>query len=141
ELSRAQTSHMLLPPLPDRLPQPSDPALTVLIAAHNEGDNIEDCLKRLRQQNYPLREIIVINDRSTDSTGDVIARLAREDARIHQVNIESLPNGWIGKTHALANGAAHATGDYLLFVDSDVFLRPGTIPAVMAKVALDQIDF
>src|SRR5262245_49241009 len=91
ELSRTNTDHMALAAQPDRAPQPDDPSLTVLIAAHNEGDNIENCLDRLRQQNYTLREIIVVNDRSTDSTGEVISRLARNDPRIHRVDIKELP--------------------------------------------------
>jgi len=141
EITRSPIDQMRLMALPERAAKPADPSLTVLIAAHNEGDNIAACLNRLRQQNYLLHQIIVIDDRSRDSTGQIVAGMAAEDARIRLVTVDHLPDGWIGKTHALARGAAHATGDYLLFIDSDVTLKPGAIAAVMEKVAADNVDF
>jgi hypothetical protein len=141
EISRAGLAQLRLTPLPERTAQPGDPRLTVLVAAHNEADNIEDCLTRLRGQNYPLAQIVVINDRSSDATHDVVARLAATDPRISLLDVDALPEGWIGKTHALMRGAATATGDYLLFIDSDVFLRPGALAAVMDRAIRENADF
>lgn len=140
ELSRTSMDHMSLPAHPAPMTG-ATPRLTVLIAAHNEGEHIADCLNRLREQNYPLAQIIVINDRSKDATGEVVARMARDDNRITLVEVNLLPDGWIGKTHALAMGAARATGEYLLFLDSDVTLQPGAIAAVMHKAVEENIDF
>lgn len=141
EIWRTSTGDMRIPPLPQRTQQPGDPALSILIAAHNEGDHIERCLNHLREQNYPMSQIVVVNDRSTDETAAVVRRLSMRDPRITLVNIDALPDGWIGKTHALASGAVHATGDYLLFVDSDVFLHPGAIAGVMETAIREKIDF
>lgn len=141
QVGRAPLDAMRLPARPERSPAAGDPTLSVLIAAHNEGDHVEDCIRRLCAQNYALHQIIVVNDRSQDATGEVVARIAQHDRRIVPVEIRQLPDGWIGKTHALSVGAARASGDYLLFIDSDVFLRPGAIAAVMDKAARDGIDF
>lgn len=141
EITRSPVEQMRLAALPQRAVRPDDPTLTVLIAAHNEGDNIAACLDRLRQQNYTLHQIIVIDDRSRDTTAEIVAKMAAVDSRILLVSVKHLPDGWIGKTHALARGAAHATGDYLLFVDSDVTLKPGAVAAIMEKVAQEKVDF
>jgi len=126
---------------PDRQAAPGDPSLTIVIAAHNEADNIEACLTRLASQNYPFEQIIVANDRSTDGTGAIVARIAKRDPRIVLVNVDHLPDGWIGKCHALAQGARQATGDDLLFLDSDVYLHAGALAAVMDKVKRDGVEF
>lgn len=70
-------------------------------------------------------EIIAVNDRSTDRTGEILADLmTRYPDRIRAMNVESLPAGWLGRTHALYVGAARATGEWLLFTGADVILSP-----------------
>lgn len=100
------------------------PRLSVLIPACNEGETIERALRTLLRQNYPNLEIVVVNDRSEDETAEIIERLAKEDDRIRTVHIESLPDGWLGKVHALKVASEQASGEFLLFSDADIhFLR------------------
>ena len=106
-----------------RLPEWQDaylPKLSVLVPACNEEDTIEASLRTLLAQDYPDLEIVVVNDRSTDETGVIIDRLAQEDARIRTVHIERLPEGWLGKVHALHHASVQATGEWLLFTDADI---------------------
>lgn len=141
EINRNSMDHLRLRGMPERAAMPEDPTLTVLIAAHNEAAGIEHCLNQLRGQNFAISQIVIANDRSTDATGEIIDRLASEDRRIAHVRVSELPAGWIGKTHALCQGAKHATGDYILFIDSDVFLHDGALAAVMDAVISRKADF
>lgn len=121
---------------------PTDfPSLTVYVAAHNEEPRIGACLKRLLGQNYPSLRVVVVNDRSGDGTADVVRDAMKSDDRVELVEIEQLPKGWVGKTHALAVATRGASADYLLFVDCDCRLVPGSIAATMRKVIDERLDF
>lgn len=128
-------------PRPEDRPDPRSPSLAVYVAAHNEEDRIATCLKRLLEQNYGNLRVVVINDRSEDATSQRVADLMRREPRIELVEIDDLPRGWIGKTHALATACAGAKADYLLFIDCDCRLVPGAIAGVMKKVREEALDF
>ena len=79
----------------------------------------------LAQDHSGTLEIIAVNDRSTDRTGEILEELAtRYPDKLRVLNVESLPEGWLGKTHALYAGAAQAQGEWLLFTDADVIFAP-----------------
>jgi len=107
-------------PRKDQTPRGLLPRLSVLIPACNEETTIERALRTLLKQDYPNLEIVVVNDRSTDDTGLIIERLAKEDDRIRTVHIDHLPEGWLGKVHALKVASEQASGEYLLFSDADI---------------------
>lgn len=109
----------------------SDPPLiSILIPARNEGANIRACLERVMGQDYPNVEVIAIDDRSTDDTGQILDHCASSSVRV--VHVHDLPQGWLGKCHALDEGAKHARGDWLFFVDSDVKLQPEALSKMVA---------
>jgi glycosyltransferase involved in cell wall biosynthesis len=121
-------------------PPPRWPRLSIVIPACNEADTLEQALTTLRAQTYPELEIILVDDRSTDGTGAIIDRLAAADPRIRAVHITSLPDGWLGKVHALEVGTRAATGELLLYTDADVHFAPGALELAVALVEHERLD-
>jgi chlorobactene glucosyltransferase len=109
----------------------SSPLVSVIVPARNEERAVEGTVRALLAQDYPSLEVIVVDDRSADATGTILARLAAEDARLIVLHGEEPPPGWLGKPWALHQGASRAGGDVLLFVDADVVYQP---PAIASAV-------
>jgi chlorobactene glucosyltransferase len=104
-----------LPPAP-----PSNPPLvSVIIPARNERRNIESSVRSALGGNYSNLEVIVVDDRSSDGTGEIARTIAREDARVRVTETTPLPEAWFGKPWACALGAAAARGDIFCFTDAD----------------------
>ncbi len=96
------------------------PRVSILVAARDEEDNIEACITTLLDQDYPNSELIVVDDRSRDRTPSILARLARQFGdRLQVVTVRECPDGWFGKNHAMHNGVAATSGEWLLFSDAD----------------------
>ena len=117
----------LLKPEFDQPAGPTAPSITVIVPARNEAADIQDCLRSLLAQDYLRLEILAVNDRSTDATGDLMDKLAELGGRLRVLHIRDLPPGWLGKTHAMATAARQAKGDFLLFTDADVIFRADTL--------------
>jgi cellulose synthase/poly-beta-1,6-N-acetylglucosamine synthase-like glycosyltransferase len=98
-----------------------------VLAARDEEARIEGTLRHLLAQTGVQMEVIVVDDRSTDRTGDILMRLAIEDARVQVKRVDVLPAGWLGKCHACHIGANTATGDWILFTDADCWLKADVI--------------
>ncbi|WML40461.1 glycosyltransferase family 2 protein [Neobacillus sp. OS1-2] len=96
------------------------PVLSVIIAARNEEKQIKASVLSQLKQTYQHVEWIMVNDRSTDNTGNIMNELQEIDSRIHVLHINELPEGWLGKNHALYKGTLNASGKWLLFTDADV---------------------
>jgi chlorobactene glucosyltransferase len=105
-------------PLLGRDPGPQ-PFVSILVPARDEERSIEACIRSLLAQEWLDFEVIAIDDRSSDGTPEILARLAAEDPRLRVVRGEPLPEGWIGKPWALYQGMRHARGEWLLFTDAD----------------------
>jgi hypothetical protein len=125
----------LAPPVPERWPR-----VSVVIPACNEAATIESAVRSRLGEGYPDAEYIVVDDRSTDSTGEIIDCLAREDPRIVPLHVRELPAGWLGKVHAMHVALEHATGEYVLFSDADVHHERGTLQKVVAHCEQHAID-
>ena len=127
--------------LPPETPtRESWPRVSILIPARDEEAEIEEALRSVLALDYPDREIVVIDDRSTDRTGAILARLSGEHPELKVVTIETLPDGWIGKNHALHVGAQSSTGELLLFTDADVSYRPAALRKAVAALEDDRLD-
>jgi chlorobactene glucosyltransferase len=100
---------------------PDAPLVSVVVPARNEARNIERSVRSLLASAYPRFEVIVVDDHSTDGTGDIVRRLASDDAagRVRVVGAPPLPDGWFGKQWACQTGAETARGELLLFTDAD----------------------
>ena len=102
---------------------PNSPQISIIVPARNEEHNIRRCLESLQKIEYPNIEFLVLNDRSTDRTGEIVIEIAQVDGRIKLIQGSDLPDGWSGKAHAIHQAVSHATGDWLLFIDADVAIH------------------
>jgi len=109
------------------LPDKDLPFISIVVPARNEEGKIRRCLESLLSQDYPDFEIVVIDDRSTDKTGQIIAELAAGHSRIKFVKGSDVPEGWIGKCNALVHASAHASGEWYLFTDADTWHRSNSV--------------
>jgi chlorobactene glucosyltransferase len=101
--------------------------VSVLIPARNEEENIERCVNSLRNQIYRDYEILVLNDNSTDRTGEILDRIAVEDSRVRVFKGSPLPEDWYGKPFALHQLSKEAKGEILIFTDADTVHSPASI--------------
>ena len=125
----------LSPPEPEKYPK-----LSVIVAACNEEETIEEAMNKLLHQSYPDLEVIVVNDRSTDATGEILSTLAGKHWALRVINIDHLPSGWLGKVHALHKGTALAAGEWLLYTDADVHFEPDALRKAMAHALSEEVD-
>jgi cellulose synthase/poly-beta-1,6-N-acetylglucosamine synthase-like glycosyltransferase len=124
-------------PIPSSHPTPS---VSIVVAARDEARHLEAALDSFLGQDYTPLEVIVVDDRSTDRTGAIADAFARRDWRVTVLHLTALPEGWLGKNHALDRGAETAQGEFLLFTDADVVFAPGTLARAMQAVASDRLD-
>ena len=124
-------------------PNQSAPQITVIVPARNEAASIEATLHSLLNQTIPI-EIIAVDDRSTDSTGAVMDRLASKTLPpgklLTVIHIDTLPEGWVGKTHAMALAARQSATEWLLFTDGDILFRPDTLDRALRFAHESQAD-
>ena len=118
------------------------PSVSVVVAARDERAAVGETLRSLTDQNYPGRlEIIAVDDRSTDGTGKVMADLASEmPERLRHLRVDGLPDGWLGKNHALWLGAGEAGGEWLLFTDADVRFAPDCVELAVGHALNEGFD-
>ena len=113
---------------------------SAVVAARDEGARLEGTVRRLLAQHGVLIEVIVVDDRSTDRTREILQRLASSDARVRTVYVDSLPDGWLGKCHACHVGASTATGEWILFTDADCWLKPDVIARALRVADREAVD-
>ena len=123
-----------------RPPVANAPLISICIPARNEENNIRHCVESALAQNYPNIEVIVLDDRSTDSTLTQLAEIASLDSRLLPVSGTDLPEGWAGKPFALFQASAVARGEWLCFVDADTFLAPQAISSCYSKAIETKAD-
>lgn len=106
--------------------------VSVLIPARDEADNIGDCLASVlacTSTGWDL-EIIVLDDRSNDETGRIARAIG--DKRVKVVTGRELPDGWLGKSYACKQLMEVASGEWLLYLDADIRLKPEALENALA---------
>ena len=114
----------------------AQPLVSIVIPARNEGRVIERTVRAFLAQDYTNFEVIVVNDRSTDSTGEILRSI--HDPRLTIVDSDETPAGWLGKPWALEQGSARARGELLLFVDADLIYASEALCAAVAELESEQ---
>ncbi|MGA7909799.1 MAG: glycosyltransferase family 2 protein [Candidatus Sulfotelmatobacter sp.] len=141
-----------------------NPRVSIIVPARNEEEHIEAALSTLLALDYDHYEVIAVDDRSTDRTGEIMERVAvasgsdidsqnphfsqktREmghpisSSRLQVIHHRELPAGWLGKTHAMWTAASQATGEWLLFTDADVLFKPESLRRVLAYAEAERAD-
>ncbi|OKK09335.1 CDP-glycerol glycerophosphotransferase family protein [Streptomyces sp. NBC_00341] len=110
------------------------PRLTLIVPAYNVQGYIGECLDSVLQQDFTDFEVIGVDDCSPDGSGAILDTYAERDARVRVLHLTEN----VGLGHARNAGMDEATGDYLLFLDSDDTLAPGSLAAIAAR--LDATD-
>jgi chlorobactene glucosyltransferase len=114
--------------------------VSVLVPARNEARNIRRCLRSLLAQDYPLLEVLVLDDNSSDRTAEIVAEMAREEPRLRLVRGQALPQGWMGKNYACHQLVQLARGEWLLFTDADTCHRPGSVAWAIEAAQQSEAD-
>ena len=110
------------------------PTISLLFAARDEQEKLAAALETLRQIDYPALEIVAVNDRSTDDTAEIFRAAQNRDPRLKIVTVEELPDGWLGKPHALQRAYETSAGEWLLFTDADVRFRADALRRAISLV-------
>lgn len=116
------------------------PRVSVIVPACNEEATVETAMRSLLALDYPELEVIAVEDRSTDATGAILDRLAAAAARLRVLHLDRLPQGWLGKNHALQRGAGEARGEWLLFTDADVVYEPDALRRALRIATESECD-
>jgi chlorobactene glucosyltransferase len=116
------------------------PRVSVLVPARDEEAGIGDCVRLLLAQEYPDFEVVVLNDHSTDRTGEVLAGLGSGDARLRVLPGADLPPGWLGKHWACQQLAEASNGELLLFTDADTRHGPQSVLHGIAALEFEEAD-
>ena len=142
----------------DPVSRAGNPRVSIIVPARNEEATIEQALNTLLALDYDNYEVIAVNDRSTDRTGEIMERVAGsygQNSHVSQklrdmghptvrplrvIHHTELPAGWLGKTHAMWTAANLATGDWLLFTDADVLFKPDSLRRALAYAEAEPAD-
>jgi glycosyltransferase involved in cell wall biosynthesis len=132
----------------DRNPSTPDgnPSVTIVVPARNEEASIRQALSQLLALDYDNYEVIAIDDRSTDRTGEIMDDLAMGSdgrprcSKLRIVHIKELPPRWMGKAHAMWSAAKQSTADWILFTDADVMFRPDCLRRAIAYAEAERAD-
>ena len=135
-----------------------NPLVSIIVPARNEEDSVEESLRSLLSLDYDNYEVIAVNDRSTDRTGEILERLSQNrhlfsanrpetsagqtlsGPALRVLHHSELPAGWMGKTHAMWTAANEARGEWLLFTDADVVFKPDSLRRAVAYAEAERAD-
>ena len=119
-----------------------NPRVSIIVPARNEEAAIEPALRSLLALDYDNYEVIAVDDRSTDRTGEIMDSLQNNspESLLKVIHHRELPSGWLGKTHAMWTAANQASGEWLLFTDADVMFKPESLRRALAYAEAEHAD-
>jgi chlorobactene glucosyltransferase len=123
-----------------RQPSKPDVAVSVIVPARNEAEDIERCLRSLLAQDCQNLKVIVVNDGSDDDTPQIIDRVAAEDSRLVVIHNPPLHAGWLGKHNAMQAAMEHVDSELIVLTDADVDFSPACISSAVGELQYRQLD-
>ncbi|MGA2458941.1 MAG: glycosyltransferase family 2 protein [Terriglobales bacterium] len=130
-----------------------EPRVSIIVPARNEEERIRETLVQLLALDYSNYEVIAVDDRSTDRTGQIMEEVAANYQSLvvpklvlpklgllKVIHVSELPSGWLGKTHAMWMAGQQASGDWLLFTDADVLFKPDSLRRAVAYAIAERAD-
>jgi dolichol-phosphate mannosyltransferase len=142
-LSRLLVAPFRHPPLTPTASQPDDLGrVSVIVPTLNEAQRLSPCLVGLSQQSYALREVIVVDSRSTDGTPNLVKAAQQSDPRFRLMQDDPLPRGWVGRPWALHSGflASSEQSDWILGIDADTQPQPGLVASLLERATQEGYD-
>ncbi|MBC8869239.1 MAG: glycosyltransferase [Planctomycetes bacterium] len=127
-------------PAESRQKSTSDVAVSVIVPARNEAEDIEQCLRSLLTQDHSNLKVICVNDHSDDETPQIDDRVAAEDSRLVVIHDPPLQPGWLGKHNAMQAALEHVSSELVLLTDADVMFEPTCISTAVAELEKHQLD-
>ena len=100
------------------------PSVSIIFSARDEAEKMPAALGSMLAQDYPGYEVVAADDRSGDSTPQILREFSERCKRLRTVRVETLPPGWLGKPHGLQQAYQHSSGEWLVFTDADVRFHP-----------------
>ena len=116
------------------------PSLSVVVPALNEEATIEPAMRSLLSLDYSGLEIVAVDDRSSDRTGEILDGLSAENSHLLVRHISELPPGWLGKNHALHCGSQMVDGEWILFTDADVHFTTDAVRRAVQFAEQNDLD-
>lgn len=108
-------------------------SLVVVVPARDEAESLRQTLDCLLAADYPQVFVVGVDDRSTDGTGKIFDKYAkRHPQRVGAIHVTELPEGWLGKVHAMQAAVDATQSDWVLFTDADVMLSPSILRRTLA---------
>lgn len=119
------------------------PGVTIIVPARNEEDTVQAGVRSLLSLDYPRLAIIAVNDGSTDSTPQILDRIAEDDPRLRVIHDPALPEGWQGKANAVwtAVGESDPDNPLLLLTDADAQHLPPSLRRAVTTALAEDLDF
>lgn len=118
-------------------------SVAIVVPARDEAANIEGCVRRLLAQTYPRDgiSIVVVDDCSTDGTGEIVQAMAQTEPRLSLLRSPSLPPGWTGKSHAcwIASRVVPPQIAWLCFIDADMRAEPLLLQSAVASARAEEL--
>ncbi|HEX8676133.1 MAG TPA: glycosyltransferase family 2 protein, partial [Segetibacter sp.] len=118
----------------------TEPAVAIIIAVRNEEEELEKALTSVCNLDYSKYRLVVVNDRSTDRTPQILENFAQRFSHVTIIHLNELPNGWLGKSHALYQAYLNSMEEWLLFTDGDVIFKPDTLTKAVSYTIMQQLD-
>lgn len=114
--------------------------LAIIVAVRNEEEDLGTALKSLCNINYRNYSLVVVNDRSTDRTPEILNNFKQSYPQLNIVTLATLPEGWLGKNNAMYQGYLSSTEEWMLFTDADIVFHPDAIGRALGYAVSNKLD-